>query len=117
MAILKHHHTLLATAAAVFCSSAALAQTLPTVTITSRADAPVSIGGFGDTPVAKLPLQASSISNERLTDLGINALAGITSLDASISDAYNAQGYVSYLKIRGFDLDNRFNYRRGSSGS
>ncbi len=114
MAKLKyHHHSLIATAAAVFCSSAALAQTtLPTVTITSRAEAPVSIGGFGDTPVAKLPLQASVISNERLTDLGINALAGITSLDASISDAYNAQGYVSYLKIRGFDLDNRFNYRR-----
>ncbi|CAN5243224.1 TonB-dependent receptor [soil metagenome] len=109
---LKYHHSLIATAAAVFCSSAALAQTLPTVTITSRADAPVSIGGFGDTPVAKLPLQASVIGNERLTDLGISALAGITSLDASISDAYNAQGYVSYLKIRGFDLDNRFNYRR-----
>ena len=108
----KLNHSLIATAAAVFCSSAALSQTLPTVTITSRAEAPVSIGGFGDTPVAKLPLQASVISNERLTDLGISALAGITSLDASISDAYNAQGYVSYLKIRGFDLDNRFNYRR-----
>ena len=110
----KLNHSLIATAAsAVFCNSAAWAQTsLPTVTVTSRADAPVSIGGFGETPVAKLPLQASIITNERLTDLGISALAGVTSLDASISDAYNAQGYISYLKIRGFDLDNRFNYRR-----
>ena len=111
----KLKHSLIATATAVFCSSAALAQTrpmLPTVTITRPAEAPVSIGGFGDTPVAKLPLQASVISDERLADLGISAVAGITRIDASISDAYNAQGYISYLKIRGFDLDNRFNYRR-----
>ena len=112
MAKKLNHLSLIATAAAVFCSSAALAQTLPTVTISSRAEAPVGIGGFGDTPVAKPPLQASVISNERLLDLGIESLAGITSLDASLSDAYNGQGYVSYLKIRGFDLDNRFNYRR-----
>jgi len=105
----------IASAAALSCglSLAQSSTSLPTVTVSGRnADAPVSIGGFGETPVARLPLQASLINAERLADAGLSSLAGITSLDASIGDAYNAAGYVSYLKIRGFDLDNRFNYRR-----
>ncbi len=105
--------TLLAAAASLLCSNLALAQALPMVSVSGRsADAPVLVGGFGNTPIAKLPLQADVLGSERLLDAGINALSGITNLDASISDAYNSQGYVSYLKIRGFDLDNRFNYRR-----
>ncbi|MFH7044929.1 TonB-dependent siderophore receptor [Paucibacter sp. JuS9] len=99
-------------AALALLSTAASAQQLPTVSITGRSEAPVQVGGFGDTPVAKLPLQATLLGTEQLLSSGINALSGITALDASIGDAYNSQGYVSYLKIRGFDLDNRFNYRR-----
>jgi len=103
---------ILAAATALLCH-AVTAQTLPTVSVSGRsADTPLQLGGFGDTPIAKLPMQANVLNSERLLDLGISSLAGITSLDASISDAYNSQGYVSYLKIRGFDLDNRFNYRR-----
>ncbi|MDT9000455.1 TonB-dependent receptor [Paucibacter sp. APW11] len=106
--------THIAAAAALLCTAQAFAQaSLPAVTVSGRnADAPVLVGGFGDTPVAKLPLQASVIGAERLADTGIANLAGFSQLDASISDAYNSVGYVSYLKIRGFDLDNRFNYRR-----
>lgn len=70
-----------------------------------------SLSGFGDPP-AKLPMQALSLSAERLEELGIQQLSGITKLDASISDAYNAVGYWSQLKVRGFDLDGRFNLRR-----
>ena len=99
-------------AALALLSTAASAQQLPTVSITGRSEAPVQVGGFGDMPVAKLPLQATLLGTEQLLSSGINALSGITALDASIGDAYNSQGYVSYLKIRGFDLDNRFNYRR-----
>lgn len=104
----------MALAAALLCAgAAAFAQTLPTVSVSGRsADTPVSIGGFGDAPIAKLPFQAQVINAERMSDLGLTSLAGITAIDASIGDAYNSQGYVSYLKIRGFDLDNRFNYRR-----
>lgn len=114
MAYPKIPHSFIAAAALLSCSAAALAQSaLPTVTVTGRsADTPVSVGGFGETPIAKLPMQASVLNAERLQDLGLSNLAGITALDASLSDAYNASGYVSYLKIRGFDLDNRFNYRR-----
>jgi len=114
---MAHHdlfpRSLAAAAATLLCSGLALAQTLPTVSVSGRAvDTPVSVGGFGETPIAKLPMQATVLNSERLQDLGITSLAGITSLDASLSDAYNSQGYASYLKIRGFDLDNRFNYRR-----
>lgn len=110
----KHPLKLSALAAALLAAAPALAQSsLPTVTIAGRnADAPVLIGGWGDTPVAKLPLQASVLNSERLLDAGVSNLAGLAQLDASVGDAYNSAGYVSYLKIRGFDLDNRFNYRR-----
>ncbi|MCV2365043.1 TonB-dependent receptor [Paucibacter sp. DJ1R-11] len=94
-------------------SGLAQAQSLPAVSVSGRtAEMPAQVGGFGETPVAKLPLQVSLISQERLLDAGISALSGLTALDASLGDAYNATGYISYLKIRGYDLDNRFNYRR-----
>ena len=87
--------------------------TLPKgVVVKGASEAPLSVGGFGDTPIAKLPLQASIVSAERMTDRGLISLAGLTSLDASVGDSYNSAGYVSYLKVRGFDLDNRFNLRR-----
>lgn len=85
---------------------------LPSVTVRGKAQAPVNVGGFGDIPVAKLPLQASVIPLEQITDRGITQLSGLTLLDASVSDSYNSAGYVTYLKIRGYDIDNRFNYRR-----
>lgn len=115
-----HYHALssLGLATALLCTvQAAGAQSgsaLPTVSVSGRsADAPVSIGGFGsETPVAKLPLQAAVLNAERLLDAGVDALSGLTLFDASVGDAYNSQGYVAYLKVRGFDLDNRFNYRR-----
>ncbi|KAI1695016.1 hypothetical protein Ddc_21575 [Ditylenchus destructor] len=84
---------------------------LPGVVVKGASEVPLTVGGFGDTPIAKLPMQASIVSSERMTDRGLISLAGLTSLDASVGDAYNSAGYVSYLKIRGFDLDNRFNYR------
>ncbi|WP_077036100.1 TonB-dependent siderophore receptor [Pelomonas sp. KK5] len=109
--------TLIAAAAALLCSPLVLAQqqqALPAVTISGKAvdNAPVLIGGFGTTPLAKLPMQAESLSAERLKDLGIDSIAGLASVDASVGDSYNAEGYISYLSVRGFTLDNRFNYRR-----
>lgn len=102
----------IAAAAALLTAGIASAQSLPQVSVTGKAtEAAPSLSGFNDAP-AKLPMQALSLSAERLDDLGIHSLSGITKLDASISDAYNAVGYWSQLKVRGFDLDGRFNLRR-----
>ncbi|KQV91809.1 TonB-dependent siderophore receptor [Pelomonas sp. Root1237] len=104
--------SVLGAASALLAASLASAQTLPQVSVSGKAtEAVPSLSGFNDPP-AKLPMQALSLSAERLGELGISQLSGITKLDASVSDAYNAVGYWSQLKIRGFDLDNRFNLRR-----
>lgn len=110
MALLNR--SLLSAAAALCIAPLASAQTLPTVSVSGKAtEAAPGLTGFNDPP-AKLPMQAVSLSAERLADLGVTQLAGVTKLDASISDSYNAIGYWSTLKVRGFELDNRFNLRR-----
>lgn len=99
-------------ASALLSAALASAQTLPQVSVTGKAtETAPGLSGFSDPP-AKLPMQALSLSAERLLDAGISQLSGLTQLDASVSDSYNAVGYWSQLKVRGFDLDNRFNLRR-----
>ena len=104
--------SLLGAATALLLAQLAAAQTLPTVSVSGKAaEVAPALAGFNDPP-ARLPMQAVSLSAERLADLGITQLAGITRLDASVSDSYNASGYWSTVKVRGFELDNRFNLRR-----
>ncbi len=100
----------LAVAAVACLPMAALAQS--TVTITGRTLGGVGITGFGDIPLANAPLQASVFASPQLADRGIESIAGLTRLDASLGDAYNAEGYWSMISARGYTLDNRFNYRR-----
>jgi len=85
---------------------------IDSVVITGHSSAAVASAGFGDTPLARAPLQASIYGQGLLADQGIAQISGLTRLDASVSDAYNAEGYWSNLSVRGFTLDNRFNYRR-----
>ena len=85
---------------------------LQTITVSGRTTPPVSIGGWGDTPLAKTPLQASVFSAERLKDDGVQRLSDLTALDPALSDAYNAEGYWDFLTVRGYVIDNRFNFRR-----
>lgn len=104
--------SLIAAASALLAAGIAGAQTLPQVSVTGKAtEAAPGLTGFSDPP-ARLPMQAVSLSAERLADVGVDQLSGLTKLDASVSDSYNAVGYWSQLKVRGFDLDNRFNLRR-----
>lgn len=105
---------LAALAMCVFCSCNAAAQsTLPSVVVSGRmAESPVDLSGFGDVPLHKLPMQANVLSAERQQDAGVQRVSDLTSFDASVSDAYNAAGYIDYLTVRGFVLDNRFNYQR-----
>jgi iron complex outermembrane receptor protein len=83
-----------------------------TVTVSGRTAGPASIAGFGDLPLAKSPFSATVLQGGLLQDAGINGIADLTRLDAGITDAYNAPGYWGQLAVRGFTLDNRFNYRR-----
>ncbi len=101
-------------AAALSClAPIAFAQTAAEiVTITGKTLSLPSVAGFGDMPLARAPLQASIYSRESLSDANVNAIADLTRLDASLSDAYNTEGYWSYLTVRGFVIDNRANYRR-----
>jgi iron complex outermembrane recepter protein len=110
------HHSFFPIAAAAWLAAAppAWSQTtqLDPVTVTGRSAPPVAIGGWGDTPLAKTPLQASVVSAEQLRDSGAQRLSDLVGFDAAVSDAYNSEGYYDFLTIRGYVLDNRFNFRR-----
>ena len=87
--------------------------TTQTVTISGRnAASAVSVAGFGDVPLTRAPFSATVLGLGQLQDAGISGIADLTRLDAAITDAYNAPGYWGQLAVRGFTLDNRFNYRR-----
>ncbi|QJW84379.1 TonB-dependent receptor plug domain-containing protein [Ramlibacter terrae] len=58
------------------------------------------------------PRRPRSSTSNGSEEAGARRLADLTRFDASVSDAYNAPGYWDFLAIRGFTLDNRFNYRR-----
>jgi iron complex outermembrane receptor protein len=109
-----HRRPVALAAALALAACVAQAQEAQRITVTGRLD-PVapSVAGFGDrTPLAQTPLAATSIGEAALRDSGLRSLAELTRVDASLSDAYNAEGYWSFLTARGFTLDNRSNYRR-----
>ncbi|MGJ7613804.1 MULTISPECIES: TonB-dependent siderophore receptor [unclassified Variovorax] len=100
---------LLVTAWSAHAQQAALRE----VTVNDAAAAPqADISGFGDVPLRELPISATVVDSKQLRDSGARRLADLTQFDASVTDAYNAAGYWDYLTVRGFVLDNRFNYRR-----
>ncbi len=103
------HHLILAAA----CGALPLAsQAQSTVTITGNRIGQATVTGFGDIPLARSPIQASAFGPQQLADAGMATLGALTKLDASVGDAYNAEGYWAILSARGYTLDNRFNYRR-----
>ncbi|MEP6876098.1 MAG: TonB-dependent siderophore receptor [Burkholderiales bacterium] len=107
-------------AAAGLVAAHAVAQTSPptastqldAVTVTGRAVPAATVSGWGDIPLSKTPLQASVFSSEQLRDLGAQRLSDLVGIDPAIGDAYNSEGYYDFLSVRGYVLDNRFNYRR-----
>lgn len=100
--------------AALALATAAHAQTttLAPVTVIGRTEPVASVSGWGDIPLSQTPLQASVFSGTQLRDRDVKRIADIARIDPSISDAYNSEGYWDFLTVRGFVLDNRFNYRR-----
>jgi iron complex outermembrane receptor protein len=71
-----------------------------------------AVAGFGDVPLARSPLQVGVYGQGLLADLGLGQLGGLGRVDASVGEAYNAEGYWASLAVRGFALDNRYNLRR-----
>lgn len=87
---------------------------LPTVTIRSAgpASAPADVTGFGDQPAASVPISTTVIDSRTISDSGARRISELYRLDASVSDAYNAVGYYDYASVRGFVIDNTYNFRR-----
>jgi iron complex outermembrane recepter protein len=126
MAFLTPHHAFTpVAAAALLATSLAWAQQpapatpapaptaqLEPVNVTARAEPPASVAGWGDTPLSKVPIQASVFGTAQLRDLGATRLSDLVGVDPAVSDAYNSEGYWDIIAIRGFVLDNRFNFRR-----
>ena len=80
--------------------------------ITIIAEPPVRVSGFDDVPLQEQPLSVTSIGNATLRDIGAQRVTDALRLDASVSDSYNLPAYWDKLSVRGFTLDNRYNYRR-----
>jgi iron complex outermembrane receptor protein len=100
-------------AAALLCIASmgnALSQNAaPEITITSPL--PQQISSFGDAPLTKAPFSAISIDNATLRDIGATRISDALRLDASVTDSYNSPAYWDILNVRGYTLDNRYNYR------
>jgi iron complex outermembrane receptor protein len=109
----RHHFAILTpiAAAALLTGLAAQAQLAPVV-VSGRTTPQATVAGWGDTPLERLPLTASVFGAEALRDAGAQRLADLVRLDAAVADAYNSEGYWDILAVRGFVIDNRFNYRR-----
>lgn len=106
----KKLHLLFASAA--LAAGASAQEATQSVTVTGRVVPSANVAGFDDVPLWRAPFAAILLGGTQLKDAGITNLADIAVLDASVNDAYNAQGYWSNFTIRGYVLDPRANYQR-----
>lgn len=82
------------------------------VQATKAREAQASVSGLGQTPAWRAPVQATRYDAQALKQAQVKSLADLTTLDASVTDAYNAGGYWSVLSVRGFELDLTQNHLR-----
>ena len=102
--------THIASAIALLAWGSAQAQPLTEITITESA--PSQVSGFGDVPLRKAPFSAFTVDSQTLQDIGAQRVSDALRLDASVADSYNSPAYWDSLSVRGYKLDNRYNYRR-----
>jgi iron complex outermembrane recepter protein len=104
--------------ASVLCIKQSHAQAdnvLETVVVKANAPdriVPSDLIGIGDMPLITTPLSATLINSQQIEASGAKRLADLNKMDASVSDAYNAVGYWDYATVRGFVINNKYNYRR-----
>jgi len=104
--------TPLAAAVVVLAGPAHAEDAAQTVQVTARsASESAGVTGFGQ-PLSRTPIQADVIDTKVLADIGATSLSDLTRIDASITDSYNAVGYWTTFTLRGFQVDNRQNFRR-----
>ena len=106
---MAHHLPNIICHALLLVCASALAQN-DTVLITSPATQQVS--GFENLSLRQVPLSATNFDNATLRDLGAQRISDALRLDSSVTDSYNSPAYWDVLSVRGFTLDNRYNYRR-----
>ena len=92
------------------CASTWAQQTPTEITITDKLSARVS--GFGGVPAQELPFNTTTIGSSTLLDIGALRVSDALHLDASVSDSYNSPAYWDMLSVRGYTLNNRYNYQR-----
>lgn len=88
---------------------------LPAVVVKSASDtaaASPALTGFGKVPLADVPMQATVINRDMLDESQARRLADVFAYEASATDSYNSPGYWDYTMLRGYVLDQRYNYRR-----
>ena len=106
---MAHHLPKLTCHSLLLASASAIAQN-DTVLVTSPAAQQVS--GFENLRLREAPFSATNIDNATLRDLGAQRISDALRLDSSVTDSYNSPAYWDMLSVRGFMLDNRYNYRR-----
>jgi iron complex outermembrane receptor protein len=87
-------------------------QTMAPVVAKARAEASATVGGWGDVPLSQAPFQATVITSEQIRDRGVTRVSDALKTDPGVTDSYNTGGYYDSLTVRGFKLDNEYNYRR-----
>ena len=100
-----------AAALCIVMTSSAFAQQDPDeITITAKL--PARVSGFDGVSQQDLPLSVITIDHATMRDTGAQRVTDALRLDASVSDSYNLPAYWDKLSVRGFALNNRYNYRR-----
>jgi iron complex outermembrane receptor protein len=103
--------TRISAAVTICIASTAWAQQNPSeITIIERL--PVQVSGFSDVSANELPFSTIVINQSTLQDIGARRVSDALRLDASVTDSFNSPAYWDILSVRGFTLDNRYNYRR-----
>ena len=99
-------------AATVLCTASATAWSQAGNEVVITSPAPQQVSGFGDAPLSRAPFSGISVDAQTLRDIGATRISDALRLDASVTDSYNSPAYWDMLSVRGYTLDNRYNYRR-----
>lgn len=90
--------------------------TLPRVTVSSPAFnpqlEPADVTEFDDAPLSRTPAAVTVLTARDLRESGATSLSSAIRTVPSASDAYNTDGFIETLQVRGFLLDSVLNYRR-----